>query len=218
MISSIGMIHLHICVQLVCALNGVLKSFRFPDIHNHYSDRGMLSRALVLEKFQNQYWISVHMLAGTDFYVQLIFLAHAAIALCMMVGYRTRLFTFLNWIMVCSLQNRNYLVCHSGDTVQRVMLFWAIFLPIGEIFSLDSILWPKNKNLDKNGGNRHTEVLGVAAMCFTVQIYIMYFTAHFHKSAPEWRELGAATWMALQLDFFRTWVGDIFMLFPWYVY
>lgn len=187
---------------------------RFPDIHNHYADRGIISRSLALDKFHNYYWVSVHMLAGNDFYVQLIFLMHGIIALCMAVGYRTRLFTFLNWIMVCSLQNRNYVVCHSGDTVQRVMLFWAIFLPLGEVFSLDSILGKKKTKKERNV---NYEVLGFAAVAFTIQIYIMYVTAHFHKSAPEWRETGTATWMALQLDFFRSWVGDIFSMSPWYV-
>jgi len=134
------------------------------------------------------------------------------------VGHRTRLFTFLNWLMVCSLQNRNYVVCHSGDTVQRVMLFWAIFLPLGEYLSVDAALKKhphssRQKDVNSNGS---AEVLGVGAIAFTFQILVMYITAHFHKSAPEWRELGIATWMALQLDFFRTWVGDIFVYFPWF--
>jgi hypothetical protein len=135
---------------------------RFPDIHNHYADRGIISRSLALDKFHNYYWMSVHMMAGNDFYVQIVFIVHAIIAVCMMIGYRTRIFTFLNWMMVCSLQNRNYVVCHSGDTVQRVMLFWAIFLPIGEFFSLDSIIWKKKKK--DAGRNPNYEVLGVGAM------------------------------------------------------
>jgi hypothetical protein len=130
----------------------------------------------------------------------------------MAVGYKTRLMTFLNYLFVCSLQNRNYIVCHSGDTVHRVMLFWSIFLPLGEVFSIDSAFKKKQKVRDYSRENM--EVLGFPAAAFTVQVLVMYVTAHFHKSAPEWREQGVATWMALQLDFFRTPIGSLFSMFP----
>lgn len=58
------------------------------------------------------------------------------------------------------------------------------------------------------------EVLGFPAAAFTIQVLVMYVTAHFHKSAPEWREQGVATWMALQLDFFRTPLGALFAMSP----
>lgn len=45
----------------------------------------------------------------------------------------------LTWFMTTSLQTRNYFVGHSGDTYLRMMLWWAIFLPLGEHFSLDKI-------------------------------------------------------------------------------
>ena len=45
----------------------------------------------------------------------------------------------MTWFMTTSLQTRNYFVGHSGDTYLRLMLFWAIFMPLGEHFSLDRI-------------------------------------------------------------------------------
>lgn len=45
----------------------------------------------------------------------------------------------LTWFMTTSLQTRNYFVGHSGDTYLRLMLFWAIFMPMDEHFSLDRI-------------------------------------------------------------------------------
>ena len=41
--------------------------------------------------------------------------------------------------MTTSLQSRNYFVGHSGDTYLRMMLFWSIFMPLGEHFSLDRL-------------------------------------------------------------------------------
>lgn len=45
----------------------------------------------------------------------------------------------LVWFMTTSLQSRNYFVGHSGDTYLRMMLFWSIFMPMGEHFSLDRL-------------------------------------------------------------------------------
>lgn len=188
---------------------------RYPDIHNHYSDKGVLPRTLTLSNFQNQYWITFHMISGTDFHITVIFWGHMLIAFFQTIGYRTRLMTVLNWLLVCSLQNRNYIVCHSGDTVHRVMLFWSIFLPLGEVFSFDSAFGPnKHRQRARDYSRENMEVLGFPAAAFTIQVLVMYVTAHFHKSAPEWRELGIATWMALQLDFFRTPLGSLFSLSP----
>lgn len=61
-------------------------ALRYPDIHNHYSDKGVLSRSLVLEKFQNQYWISFHMMTGADFYLAVLFWIHIIISIFMAVG------------------------------------------------------------------------------------------------------------------------------------
>ncbi len=35
------------------------------------------------------------------------------------------------------MQNRNYVLGHSGDTVHRLFLFWGFFLPLGRCFSVD---------------------------------------------------------------------------------
>jgi hypothetical protein len=63
---------------------------RYPDIHNHYSDKGVLPRTLTLSNFQNQYWVSFHMISGTDFHMTVLFWVHMVIAFLLTVG------TYLN--------------------------------------------------------------------------------------------------------------------------
>jgi len=65
-------------------------------------------------------------------------------------------------------------------------------------------------NLEKN----KYQHLSFAALAITLQLLIMYWVAHRHKTAPEWREKGLAGWMALQLDFFRRPFGDVLLWFP----
>jgi hypothetical protein len=56
----------------------------------------------------------------------------------MLVGYYTKTASFLTWILTLSLHNRNYLVLHGGDVLQRVILFYALFLPLGDCYSIDN--------------------------------------------------------------------------------
>jgi hypothetical protein len=109
-------------------------------LYAHYTDAGVFPRSVGLENYQNPSWINVYGLAGTETGVFFLFVLQSIAALCVVVGYRTRLSTFLLWIMVASIQNRNTFVSHSGDELQRVALFFSIFLPLGECFSVDIVL------------------------------------------------------------------------------
>jgi hypothetical protein len=80
-----------------------------------------------------------------------IFFWMAAIfAICMMAGYYTTVFTFASWIMLSSLHTRNSLLLDASDDFLRVLLFWAMFLPLGKRFSLDRIISEKKKGLQVN--------------------------------------------------------------------
>lgn len=206
---------------------------RWPDIHHHYSDGGMFPREFILRSFTNYYWITLHMLSGSEFVMHILFFLEVVFAILLLIGYRTRTMTFLCWIFVCSVQNRNYVLGHSGDTVHRLFLFWGLFLPLGRCFSVDRALAEAAKPsckfderaeyddaLDENE-KRHTpghansinfEVANFATAAYTIQLLLMYYMAHHHKTGAEWRERGVAAWMALQLDYFRTWFGDLLLI------
>lgn len=222
---------------------------RFPDAHHHYSDSGMFPREFILKSFTNHYWITLHMLSGTEFVMQCLFIVEIIIAFLLLVGYRTRTMTILSWIMVCSVQNRNYVLGHSGDTVHRLFLFVAIFLPLSRVFSVDRVLeclrssrdcddLDRDREREKrrlglagltssspaNGSSSSIsnatsspncakyEIVNFATALFIVQLLVMYYMAHHHKTGAEWREKGIAAWMALQLDYFRTWFGDLLLI------
>ena len=83
----------------------------------YIQDSGILSRSVVLANFHNSYWVSVYMLTGTTFGVACLFLLHATFAFLMMIGYRTRVMTFLTWFFVISIQDRNYVLGHGGTAL-----------------------------------------------------------------------------------------------------
>ncbi len=53
------------------------------------------------------------------------------------VGYRTRWANLATWIFMVSVHQRNTLVCDSGDSIARLLLFWGMFADLGGRFCID---------------------------------------------------------------------------------
>lgn len=190
---------------------------RLRDLETFYTDTGTMPRSLVLSHFTTDYWSSLHMFSGSSSGMLVLWIIHAIFAFCMLIGYKTNIATFCTWYMTCSLQTRNIIVFHSGDNVHRMALLWGSLLPLGACFSVDAAFRDKSAEapsaFTKKGKNKYQH-LSAGALAITMQILIMYWSAHRFKTAPEWREKGLAGWMALQLDFFRRPFGDILLWFP----
>jgi len=186
---------------------------RSRDLSAHYTDEGLMPRTVVLSDFWNYNWTSIYMMSGNFWVTWILFIINSIIALFLMIGFQTKLVTILSWFFVVSLQDRNILVCHGGDVLHRVVLFFGIFLPLGEVYSVDNAL-EQFKNRNKVKKNNNYVVSSVASLAFILQVLIMYFSAHKLKVGAEWKETYTATWLALQLDFFRRPIGDFFLSFP----
>jgi len=189
---------------------------RWADIRAHYSDLGVMPRHLVLSHFSNDQWITLHMMGGTIFFQQLLFLFQVAIAITMGVGFYTRSSTILSWFLLISLHNRNTLVLHGGDVYLRVLMFFACFLPLGRCYSIDNAFWYSHPISSSRRRHKKANYLhiSVAAFAIGVQMCCVYVTSFMHKTGREWTDERTSTWLALQLDFFRTGIGDFLLQFP----
>ena len=138
-----------------------------------------MSREVILNGFYNSNWISIHMMTGTTFGMALLFLIHGIISFFLMVGYKTKLMTVLTWFFTISLQDRNYILLHGGDVEFRVCLFFAMFLPLGDVFSVDSLLKsnPFNKRPEPEKPKNY-KICNIATAAIIFQVMIMYFVAH----------------------------------------
>lgn len=123
----------------------------------------------------------------------LLFIFAALIYFCLLIGYRTRIFSVLAWIMLLSIQNRNHAILQSGDDELRMILFWGIFLPWGNFYSIDARRYPSLQS-----DTKYFDVPGIAYMLL---IFSVYFFTGFLKDSAEWdmRE-GSAYYYALSLD------------------
>jgi predicted DCC family thiol-disulfide oxidoreductase YuxK len=178
---------------------------RFQDIPAHYSDAGLLPRTTLINEFLNPWYWSVHLVSGQVFIQQLLFIFALFLALLLLIGYRTRLVTIASWIMLLSLHNRNPALLFAGDDTLRAILFWAMFLPLGASYSIDSALNTSSKPLPK-------QVISGATVGFLFQIcYIYMFSAWFKHQSPLWSESGSAVYYALSFDQYATGFGQFLL-------
>ncbi len=132
-------------------------TIRVGSLAEHYSDEGVYPRKAWMEAMGTAYvqspagatavtaepgadWLwSLHAMNGrVEFQAGLFALAGVA-AMAMIVGWRTRTATFISWLLLTSLHFRNETICNAGDDLLRVMLFWAMFAPLGSRWAMDCL-------------------------------------------------------------------------------
>ena len=110
---------------------------RARDLHDHYTDWGMMPRVVALEHWSNTPF-NLFFATGSAAGVLALFGAALACHVAMLVGYHTRLATAASWYFVTSVINRNSMITSSADSYLRMLLLWGIFLPLGERLSVDA--------------------------------------------------------------------------------
>ncbi|NNE82495.1 MAG: DUF393 domain-containing protein [Alphaproteobacteria bacterium] len=175
-------------------------ALRARDLTAHYTDFGIMPRD-VLVGYLGPGSFSLHMLNGTATFQAALFVLAGIFALLMVVGWRTRTMTIISWVLLLSLQNRNTLI-HSGEEqLVMVLLFWAMFLPLGARFSVDAAL----DNSQVGPGKKPTNAyFSGATIALLVQGMSMYFFSALLKSDVRWIPDGTAVYFALQLDYIVT--------------
>jgi hypothetical protein len=133
-------------VALVIIIDLVVRA---TSLEAHYSNTGVLPLEALFRYAWNPNYVSLYTMAGSWQLQAIVFLANGVCALCLMAGYRTRLFTFICWVFILSLHNRNPLIQQGGDDLLRLLLFWGLFLPWGYYYSVDSEKFSK-KGLPSN--------------------------------------------------------------------
>lgn len=170
---------------------------RSRDLVAFYTDSGVLPREALVSDYSDP--VSLHALSGEAWVVALLFLVAGAFALAMIVGYRTRIATIVSWLLLLSLHVRNPMILNGGDVLLRVLLFWAIFLPLGERWAIDA------RRIDRD----RSSVATVATIAVLVQMVVMYVTNAVHKTQGELWLNGEAVIYVFSLDQFTILLGNV---------
>ncbi len=176
----------------------------------HYSDLGVFPRSLETNINYADWYFSLHNSVGSTSGEAVIFILNAICALALLIGYRTRLATFLCWLFLISLQNRNYLVLNAGDAYFAMLFFWGMFLPLGARCSLDRLKVQKFKSEPDLTSNR---IFSAGTIALTFQILIVYcFSGYLKTLEANWQQ-GLGVFYSLSAETYATsigkWAGDV---------
>jgi hypothetical protein len=158
-----------------------------------YTDEGILPRYMV---FGGHFPLfRLHLLSGAAWFEGLLFAAEAACAVALLLGWRARPAVVLCFVLLVSRQTRNELVLFGPDMVLRIMLFWAMFLPLAARWSLDAARGRTRPQADGRW-------LGAAGVCYLVQFSLVYVINGLMKTGPAWHTDHSAVARTLTLDIY----------------
>ena len=189
-----------ICLALILIFDLIVRSF---SLTAHYTDFGVLPLGVYMERFVNSQWISLHNLNGSFVFQLTLFFIAFLFAFSMLIGYKTKLSSIVSWFLLISLHSRNPVILQGGDVMLRLLFFWAMFLPLGIRYSVDS-----------NIKNSKNSVLSFGTAGILLQVAFVYLFSALLKTGNEWFPDGTAIYYALQLDQFATYFGKFLLNFP----
>lgn len=162
----------------------------------------MLPSSVWSEIVTNDLAWSIYFTSSSVIFLKLLFLAHLLIALCVLIGFKTRLMTFLLWFFTVSLFVRNSQAVHMGDYFLTWMILWGCFVPWGNQFSLDRAL---SRPLQQSFTTR--PILSPGSFALILQGPLVYFIAGFHKIWDNSWTTALSTFQYSINPQLQTWVG-----------
>jgi hypothetical protein len=179
---------------------------RLKDVEVFYSSQGMVYPSLFSGNVFSNNTFSLNFLSGDASFQTTLLILGLIFSILFTIGYFTKISTIVLWILIVSVQNLNGLILQGGDDYIRLLMFWAMFLPLGRRLSIDSL------HLTFPSGNRY---FSVANLGLIFQIAFLYFFTAALKDSPIWTTDFTAVYYALSLDAFRTPIGDIILNIRW---
>lgn len=176
-----------ICLALVLLAD---LAIRAQDLTFFYTDAGALSRAEAIN-FGSPSAVSLYFMNGSWVFQLLMFCLTAGIYTALLWGWRTETAAVLTWILLLSLHRRNPQVLQGGDNLLRCLTFWAMFVPLGRVWSLDSRNRPPP---DRD------EEFSAGTACLILQVAVLYYFANLLKTGDAWRVSRTAVFYALNVD------------------
>lgn len=172
---------------------------RAGDLAFFFTDAGCLPRTYLFREHFPATAFSLYTMSGNLYVVGTLYLFHIACALAVTLGWRTRMSTVALWVLTASLHTRNPHILDGGDELRRVVLFWAMFLPWGQVWSLDASA--RKRKIPPTPSRWATPWTAA----FVLQLAQVYLWAGLMKVGTEWSD-GSAGRLFLTLEH---------MLYPW---
>jgi len=183
----------------------------------YYSNEGVLTNHFLLFRPSGGHNLSLFNAFSTPGEVHVAFALSVACAICFWVGYRTRLFNVLCFIVVTSLDNRLAMVENGGYIVVNLLVLWSMFLPTGARFSVDAWRrgWAARREAssddlnDRPSGSPSPSYTSLVVLLVQLNFAAIYFFNVVNKSGSIWRR-GETMHYVFHLDRMITGVAVFF--------
>lgn len=157
-----------------------------------------------------------HRFVGNDFVFTMLYLLVAALAVTVLVGYRTRLLLPVFWVLWVSLIELQDMVSDQGDNIFRIALFGMLFADTSGRWSVDAVrrqranpqgnvparLWHGSPVLPPLLANMAHNLVIVTLTCQVVFIYVS--GALYKAGGKPWQD-GTAVYAPLHVTRFAPW-------------
>ena len=190
---------------------------RIPDAAFFYSNDGALPNHFALYAPLAKPVFSLYFAFSTRSEITVAFLLTALVYVFYILGWRTKIWQILAIILHASLNSRNIFVENGGCVTTVIVATWTAFLPLGDRFSIDSLLRSFNERTEHKPSalndrvaiaplpNKHVTlvVLGLA-----VQISVIYFFNCVQKTDIAWKKGETIHWVIWQ-NRIATWLCSV---------
>ena len=175
-----------------------------------YSSVGVLPTPLHLQKPGAWGAFSIFNAFVTPGELQVLWVVMAVNAVCLMVGYRTKVTQMVALVLHVGMNGRVLLIENGGYVVNNLLLLWTMFLPLGDRFSVDALLASLRRRRETTAADLndrrdldppallapHVSLVGLVIL---LQIAVIYYFNVLHKTGPAWRN-GTAVHFVLYVD------------------
>jgi predicted DCC family thiol-disulfide oxidoreductase YuxK len=177
-----------------------------------FSNDGVLTNHFSLFRPLAPFQFSLYVAASSTRDVTVVFWLTLLVYLLFTVGYRTRLFQIISFILVTSLHSRNLLAEMPSDVPLHLFLAWSLVLPLGARFSIDNVrkslrrveeTSPAELNLREPLAQTFTSV---AVFGILLQLAVIHFVSALRQDGPSWQN-GTALYYALRQNMSVTAAG-----------
>lgn len=157
-----------------------------------------------------------HKSAGNDFVFTILYLLVAALALTVLLGYRTRMLLPVFWVLWVSLIETQDMVSDQGDNIFRIALFGMLFADTSGRWSMDAArrrnsvpsgnivarLWNANTVFPAPLVNLAHNLVVVTLTCHVTFVYVA--GALYKAAGNAWQD-GTAVYTPLHVTRFAPW-------------
>lgn len=147
----------------------------------------------------------------TDFAINALFVVFVLAAICLTLGFCTRVSSIVVYLCLTSIDERNLFILHGGDTFLRVSGFFLIFAPTGAALSIDRLLRIRR---GKEPAAELRPRLPWAQRMIQLELAFLYLVSFWWKmKGGAWTE-GSALYFIFHLDEFQRFPIPQFLLRP----